>query len=529
MIAQLEARATGPLVNRLLSNTAFTFLGKAAGYAGGLFLTPIVFHVLGSETFGLWALILLLSGQFGLVDLGFGAALTKHVAEFNASNTLQRINQPFTVAVLFYVTTSAVLAGVLWTHAEMILRFFSVPSTLWDQARVLLPLTALVFLLSSVVGVLQSLINGLQRMEITNAIAVLQVISMIVLTLFFLSLGRGLAGVVIGLLCSLALVVGGLALFAKRLLPSLRFELPRRRRGGSHIYRFGATVQVARISGIVAAYSDRVLIGHFLSLETLAKYQLGYTVIALLRGMALIFGPAIVPAASELAERGDSGRLAKLYSRGSKYSLAVGIGVGGIILALAPLITRAWLGHEDEQVVQVIRLLGLGHTFHILTGLGTSICEGIGKAGVEARFGAGLAVLQICLGLIGVMALGLTGLLAGTTLAMTVASALFLRRFHIMMTRSGALQEAVPGRRILLSGLVAAGAGLFSSQLPTSHLLPTWTPGWFSLVACTGIFVAAYATMLLSTGCVDDTDRRLVSRLLPNRSTSISRASEQEI
>jgi O-antigen/teichoic acid export membrane protein len=506
-----------------MANTAFTLMGKVGSYAGGLIVTPIVLRALGVEAFGLWTLVVILSGQFGLLDLGFGAALTKHVAEFDACKTPSEINRPFTVALGFYCLVSAAVAAGLAAFPDPLLRFFSVPPVLWHEAMALLPLTALVFLLSSVVGMLQSVINGLQRMHVTNAIAVGQVIAMVLMTVVSLRLGQGLPGVMAALLGSLALAAVALAVFAKRALPSLALTLaptgPHERR----IYTFGATVQLARISGIVVAYSDRVLIAHFLSLQSLAEYQLGYTVIGLMRGFGLIFGPAIVPAASAMAAAGNSQGLRALYRRGTKYSLVMAVGMTGFIVALAPMLTRAWLGYDDALVVQVIRLLAFGHAFHIVTGLGTSICEGIGKAGMEARFGMTLALLQVCLGLVGVTIFGLQGLLLGTTIAMAVASAIFLLKFHLVMERGAPPGDPIPVGNVLLSVLPAAASCLLASAALARFIPHYPTLGPLPLVVCSALFAALYVITLQSTGCIDDLDRSLVSRLLPGVRPGMSR------
>jgi len=297
------------LSTKLLRNTLLNGFGKLASYLAVLILSPIIFSHLGAERFALWAIVILFAGQFGLLDLGFSTVLTKYVAEYNARNQLEMANPLFTAALCCYGLISGALLVVLWRFRIPMFRFFSVPQSFWSESYYLIPGMVLIFFLTSILSMLQSTINGIQEMAITNAAAVLQAGCMVALALALLRAGLGLRGVVLAAVLSLLVAVVFLLFFVIRLVPSLRLASFMGDAGFLPALRFGATVQLSKISAVAVAYGDRILISHFLGLVLLAKYQLSYTVISAMRGAALLLVSAVVPAASDLAARGDRSNL----------------------------------------------------------------------------------------------------------------------------------------------------------------------------------------------------------------------------
>jgi O-antigen/teichoic acid export membrane protein len=370
----------------------------------------------------------------------------------------------------------------------------------------------LIFFLTSLLGVFQSIINGLQEMAITNAAAVLQSACMVALNVALLRAGFGLYGVILATVLSLLIAVGFLLVFVIRLIPGLRLASFLGEPRFIPVLRFGATVQLARISSVAVGYADRILIGHFLGLVALAKYQLAYTVATAIRGLVLLLPSAVIPVASDLAARNERSAIRTLYWRGSKYILLVTLAISSAIITLAPEITHVWLGHDDPLIAMIIRFLTAGHAVHVLTGLGTSMCEGLGMVGLEVKFGFGLTVLQATLGIVAVRYFGLLGLLCSTTTVMAVTSVLFLYKFDKQMVS----EQHVSWSNLLATPL-AASALASCLVLLLARASPTVNLGIIAPAAVLalqlGLFLSSYALFLLRSSYLDEFDRQLAFRL----------------
>jgi len=501
-----------PTSTKLLRNTAFNLGGRAAGYGVSLILTPLIFRSLGADQFGLWALTVMLAGQFGLVDLGFTSALSKYVSEFNARGTLGRINAPLTAALLFYVAVCIGLVIPLWTFRYAVFDFFSIPQPLWGVSLFVMPAAIFLFFATSTLAVFQSVINGLQRMEITNGVAVVQAILLATLTALALRLGKGLGGVI---LVNAACLLGGaivLAVFCRTSMPGLKVTFQFQGSEFRSVLRFGAVVQLARVSGIVAAYSDRVLISHFLDLAWLGRYQLAYTIVAAMRGATLLLVSAVVPATSELTAIEQKHAIRALYRRGTKYSLITALAIAGIIVPLAGHISRAWLGCIDPFVVLGMRFLAVGHLFHVVTGLGTAMSEGMGRPEIEARFGVCLSVLQVLLGIVGVRWFGFRGILWTTVLVMAITSLWFLTRFHRVVEP----EAPFPWRALALPPVIASLAASSLVWVVSSHLdagVHGRIGAALLLLAGGSLFLAVYVGILAAVRYVDEFDLQLTSAI----------------
>ena len=58
------------LTRRLLRNIASNWAGYVVQVAVGFFLTPFVVHSLGETQYGVWTLVVGVTGYYGLLDLG---------------------------------------------------------------------------------------------------------------------------------------------------------------------------------------------------------------------------------------------------------------------------------------------------------------------------------------------------------------------------------------------------------------------------------------------------------------------------
>src|SRR5208337_4380667 len=160
----LPARGTSRAVRNVLSNWGAYVVAMAVSF----FLSPYVVHHLGNNGYGVWTLILSLTGYLGLLDLGVRGAVTRYVARFhsqaahgNASNVASSAMLIFSSAGLIAFCTSVVLA-------TLIVGRLKIPPQYLAASRVVLVVTGLSIATSLVNGVFGGVLVGLQRFDLTN-------------------------------------------------------------------------------------------------------------------------------------------------------------------------------------------------------------------------------------------------------------------------------------------------------------------------------------------------------------------------
>ena len=88
--------------NRIIKNTGANAIGMFFHIAALAIITPLVFRYLGSQLYGLWSIVFVLSGYTTFVDFGIGQSYTKFIAEYNATGDNLNINKVLNTGFFFY-------------------------------------------------------------------------------------------------------------------------------------------------------------------------------------------------------------------------------------------------------------------------------------------------------------------------------------------------------------------------------------------------------------------------------------------
>jgi O-antigen/teichoic acid export membrane protein len=504
-----------PVARKLVRNTILNYTGQLWTVLTTLFLMPYMVAILGPKRFGVWALVLVLVSYLSLLDLGVGAAFVKHIAEYNARQDEMAINGLVSAGVLIYLVLSVVIIALVAIGGGPLLYAFRIPPELLPEARTAFLGAAAVAALSGLCVVFQAVTVGLQRMEVSNVITVVASLPVIIGTVLLLRWGYGLGGLVIAQAAG-AVVTAVLSVWAAFwILPRLQVS-PRFWHAveWGRLFSFGAKVQISRLAELASSQADKLLLGYFVGLNPVTFYDLGAKIVRMNKSLSLVLVSAIVPAASELTVSGDQATLRALYRRGSRYLVLLSAPSTIFIVISAPLIVQAWIGPGYEAVTWVIRALAIGHFVHLLTGVGTTIAQGIGQPEYETRYTLVLLVLQTTLGIILIARLGLLGALIATPVALVFSSIYFIVLFHRLM----GLPLIHFAREVYWPPLAAVGLACPVNWGLISLL------GWrFSAMDRMGallllvigglVFSGTYAAVVLRSGYLDAADWRLLRQM----------------
>lgn len=501
---------------KIARNTLFNSIGRFWSMGVSFLLTPYIISQIGIERFGIWSLISVLVGYFGLLDLGVNYAFVKYIAEEEVKTNYQSINRIVNTGLVFYLALAVLIVPSAYLMSDQLLSLLKAPPEIHDEVLFILTAAVLIFCLSNAFSVFEGVITGLQRMDISNAIKIVSSVPQAISTVLLLRLGYGLRG----LITAQAIMFGVASLLlltaAFRLLPTLRlspryFHWPSLRR----LVSYGAKVQVSRLAELAGPQTNKLILGHFVGLSAVTFYELGARVVRMTKSFVLL--GAIVPAASELDARESWPALQQLYQQGSKFLALMVAPLMLFSIPAAPLMIRAWMGTDFPQAVLAIRILAVGHFVHILTGVGTTIVRGIGKPGYETRYALLLSIVNPLLSLLLVLQFGFEGVLVGTTIALVLSSLYFFALFHRLM-KLQLLRMIQNSYLVPMVGCVVAsiaGYGIVESL----HALPWLDLGsrLSALVLLTvegTVFLGTYSLWIWRIGYLNLTDRQLLYHLI---------------
>jgi len=365
-------------------------------------------------------------------------------------------------------------------------------------------------------AVFRSVLLGLQRMDITNGIAILASLVNALGTIIFLSLGFGLKGLVLSGLITALLTSILQTIFAARILPQMKFRVFSFNKNiFKKTFSFGVNIRIASIAELVNTQIDKVLLGLLLNSNSVAFYELGAKIAKIARSLPEQLLPAILPVSSELNALDDKNNLHKLYFRGSKYLCLLVFPIVFFVISNASTILAFWLGESGfKQSVLALQILSIGYTFVLLASMGRLIARGMGIPKYEMRSSVFMAVLNIALSALLIIKIGFIGALLGTTISGILGSIYFIYSFH-RFTKESLLHMV---RKIYVSPFIfcilSTAASLSINFLLKDILLtsPSSRIGALSHLLINGIvFLGVYILFLYKSSYIDKYDREIIS------------------
>lgn len=480
----------------VIRNTTYNIIGRFWQTLVAIFLTPYVIHRIGTDRYGLLAIIGAFTSYAGLFDAGVNSSFARFMAEYHADKKVEKITEVIKVGFLFYSAFGLIIATAAILFLNPMLGLFNIPAGLYQEAHIVFILGIALFVISSVFYVFSSVQVGLQRMDFSNKILIGASVINIIGTIFALQKGYGLIGLMIINLFVTGMISLANVIVARVLLPS-----------GAHknariditvFYRllsFGWRSQLGRIAGIVTTQTDKILIAFFLSIGLVTPYQLGFNVILYVFSLTGLFVSALFPAFTQLSVQEGSAALINAYIKSAKYAAFIIVPAFIFTAISAPTIMTFWMGQPNSQATAVIRILSLGWMINALGQIGASLSIAVNKPQIMAR-GAGIAaVLNIVISIVLIKYFGFFGAAWGGSIAAATGVTYFFIELHrTLKVKPGSfIAVTVP---CILIGLVAAIPTLFCVDFMLANKLGADRLTQFALLSIEGMIFAAIYLIL---------------------------------
>ena len=270
----MSTPGSGGLMSRIMRSSAFTIMGFGAQQAIRFGSNLILARLLFPEAFGTMALVtVLLIGLTMLSDLGIQPAIQSSKrgddpAFLNTAWTLNIIR-----AVVLFLAASALAWPMAWFYQEPILfQLIPVAAT-----------SILLLALEPTRAETASRHMALGRVTLMEMSA--QVISITVMLIL-----AWITGSIWALVIGNVVAAGARAGLAWVMLPGISNRLRLERASASELVRYGRWIFFSTVAGFIVLQSDKLILGHYLTLEELGLYNIGF----FLAGFPLMLGQLLV-------------------------------------------------------------------------------------------------------------------------------------------------------------------------------------------------------------------------------------------
>ncbi|MEX3999187.1 flippase [Paraburkholderia sp. EG285A] len=349
-----------------------------------LLTTPLYLHHIGTARYGVLAIVWMVQGYFGFLDLGLSPATSNRIAQLSEAPHEERESVFWTALIL---NTGLGIAGgaTLFVLMHVVLAYFDIGKNLSAELAPVLAYVACLVPLSNLISVFTGALTGRERFGTLNAVQLPVTLMYQLMPLgAALLFGPSLRHLVLGTFSAGAAALALNAVVVWRVFP-LRFSAPPSRACAGQLFSYGAWISVTNLTIPLLETADRMMIGNVLGPQAVAYYQVPFNLAARVRVLPQTVTRTVFPRLSALDAAGAV-ELSFNAIRGLAAALTP-MTVFGVFL-MHPFLSL-WVGQEFAY-----RATSVGET--ILVGIWISafsavaIChiQAVGRPGVAARYQA---------------------------------------------------------------------------------------------------------------------------------------------
>jgi O-antigen/teichoic acid export membrane protein len=417
----------------------------------GLVLLPFNLHHLGAVDYGLWILIGSVTMHFSLLDLGYGGAMVKFVAQYRAHRDSRALNE--IASTMFFVMAGF---GLLAYGVATLLAFnlgTLLPSLTADQAvlgRWLLLMIAVLVALNFPFGVFGGITNGFQRYDANNLVAITTSVLAALVNVAVLLLGFGL----VVLVASTTFVRIVAFLFyrrtAYRVYPALRIRpgLARRARL-REVTGFSVYSGVIDWANKLNYQLDELVIGAFLGPAFVAVWAVAERIISGTQRLTNQLNGVLFPLIVDSDATSNQARLQQILHQGTRLSLAMVIPIAVVLIVLGDVLVLAWTRAEMSAAVPVLQVLAVAVCIRVGNATGNTLLKGSGRHKLVAWTNLAMGIANVALSIYLVREHGLVGVALGTLAPIAVCG-------FFVLNPAACRRVGLPVRRQLLHSVLPA-------------------------------------------------------------------------
>lgn len=401
----------------LLSN----WFGQGASLVVLFFLTPFVIAKLGDVRYGIWVLLMSVTGYLGLLELGVRGSTGRFINFYIGRGDRDKVNGVVSASLIFYTVISVVVlcvATMLGLFATTL--FPKIPSELADEARWMFVMLGANLWLGFYNATFMQLLKSNDRFDLIN---VAELISLAVRSTAFvilLKMGYGLVALALTQFASTVLRLAVLVAFNRSYGTPVSLGL---RWVNREVYReifgVGFWVLICSLCTQVISYLNPILITWMLGLALVTFYNLA-NMLALYGNQFLtqvvgVLNPEII----KRVGRGDLAGMQWLVIRSANVTMFFAAPVLVGFMVFGREFFALWVGERFEAVTGTVLFILTIPTFMNLATRGCGVAlMGLGHYRFIALISVLEAIANVALSivLVKVFDMWLYGIAVGTAL-----------------------------------------------------------------------------------------------------------------
>lgn len=398
--------------------TTFVSLGVS------LLLTPIIIRKLGQSDYGLYEAIGSFVNYLAVLDLGFGAVVTRYTAKYeNEGDYDARDKFLYTCRNIYLVLCGIVLL------LGFVLYFFideafgsSFTSEELSRAHLLFIIVLLTTAISIYSQVYKGLLNGVQLFIWPRVIQLIKAVFSKVVSIAVLYMGANSVGFTAVMLAFEIIACVLLMQKAHSVVHFRRNRMPRKQL--IELFTFTSYLFILAIVSQIYWQIDKLVLGMFMGTISVAIYSAALNLENIMRNVSSSIRDVLIPKASRITKEqiGTTSLTTDFMIKSGRIILMVyGLMVVGLTI-VGEKFFYLWLGKEYLPAVPILLILGYATLLPTVLLPGEELCKTFNKHGTLTLIYLFVSVINIVLTVILVKSVGIYGAAYSTCIGLLVGN-----------------------------------------------------------------------------------------------------------
>jgi O-antigen/teichoic acid export membrane protein len=403
------------MVATVAQNVSTRYLAYVVDAGLGLVMLPFNLAHLGMAAYGLWVLTTSITVYFSMLDLGYGGALVRFVAQYRARRDARSLNEVLSTLAVVYASIGALTYLVVIVIAMNLHLVATLTPQEAATSRILLLIVGANVALRFLFGAFGGVIVGFQRYHLNNLTSIGTSLAVAAANVVVLLLGHGVIALVAVTTAVRVLALLIYRLNAYRVFPGLslswrRFRLERLR----EVSGFSIFMLVLDGAYKVNYSTDVLVIGTMIGAPAVALWapaqRLGEVTLRLSNQLSEALFPVVVDCDAGQLES----RLRTIFIQGTRLSLATVLPIAGGLALLAHPLLAAWISPSFGPTATVVQILSVVVILRVGSSTASVVLKGAGLHRQLTLLISVMALVNLGLSVALVRPMGLTGVAIGT-------------------------------------------------------------------------------------------------------------------
>lgn len=412
------------IVRNVFSNWAGLLINLVVTF----FLSPFLVHSLGDSMYGLWVLILSVTGYMGLLDAGLRVSIVRFVSRFDATSDLEQLHKAVFTSLLIYGALAILvfLGGIF--IALNFQHFFSVAPELVPTARIVAVIVGANLALTFPLSVFSGFLAGLQRFDLTNKVDIAVLLIRSIVIVIFVSQGFGI--VALGIIHLLSQAVSGAILFFLARTQQTPIHLHPRYASWTSLktlYSYSAFIFLNNLAMLLLFRSGAAVVGIFINSASVTYYSIADSLTHYLGKIVGSMTQVLQPHASAQEAKAEFEGIRTSVILGTKLCMLLSLPIGAVFLISGDQFITSWMGQSYAVVaaplLSVLTVSRLAWLSQSATG---NILLGIGRHKALTSINVATGISCLIGAVVGIKSWDLLGMVVGSAVPLVLIQGIVL-------------------------------------------------------------------------------------------------------